>query len=107
MIEAIFIDDGGVMNDNATRGSQWQRLVGEFFSTKLGGDRQAWERANAIVFERQFERLESGTLLERDYTEAWHEEEVRWLREMCELVGVEAPAKTRSAVICREPGPRS
>ncbi len=38
-ITALFIDDGGVLNDNALRGPQWQRLVAEFFVPALGGDR--------------------------------------------------------------------
>ena len=33
----IFLDDGGVMNDNNTRALQWQRLVSEFFAPLLGG----------------------------------------------------------------------
>jgi len=33
----IFLDDGGVMNDNNARALQWQRLVGEYFVPLLGG----------------------------------------------------------------------
>ena len=28
-LPAIFLDDGGVLNDNQVRGAQWRRLVGE------------------------------------------------------------------------------
>ncbi|MCE7740341.1 MAG: hypothetical protein KAU62_16055 [Candidatus Heimdallarchaeota archaeon] len=35
---SILFDDGGVMNDNTLRGIQWQKLVGEFFSHKYGGE---------------------------------------------------------------------
>lgn len=41
-IKAIFIDDGGVMNDNAVRGPQWQRLIGEYLAPRLGGSGAAW-----------------------------------------------------------------
>ncbi|HEX6555480.1 MAG TPA: hypothetical protein VF026_22155 [Ktedonobacteraceae bacterium] len=31
----VFLDDGGVMNDNGTRASQWQHLVSEFFTPHM------------------------------------------------------------------------
>ena len=40
-IEHIFLDDGGVINDNSLRAVQWPRLVGEHFSKRLGGDAAA------------------------------------------------------------------
>jgi phosphoglycolate phosphatase-like HAD superfamily hydrolase len=52
---AIFLDDGGVMNDNAVRGSQWQRLVAEFFAPRLGGDPAAWAEANKVVATELFQ----------------------------------------------------
>ena len=36
----VFLDDGGVMNDNNERGLQWQRLVSEYFVPLLGGPRE-------------------------------------------------------------------
>ena len=30
-IRYVFLDDGGVINDNSLRAPQWRRLVGEFF----------------------------------------------------------------------------
>ena len=44
----VFLDDGGVMNDNSQRGFQWRRLVGEFFVPLLGGTSEAWVEANRI-----------------------------------------------------------
>jgi phosphoglycolate phosphatase-like HAD superfamily hydrolase len=37
VVTTIFLDDGGVMNDNALRGPEWQRLVGEYLSQVLEG----------------------------------------------------------------------
>ena len=91
-ITAIFIDDGGVIIDNAVREPQWQRLVGEYLAPRLGGERAAWGEANAIAFEREmagFEQLFSSM----SYLDAWRDSELRWLREMCELVGVDAPSE--------------
>ena len=45
----IFLDDGGVLNDNSRRAPQWQRLVGEFLTPRLGGTRLDWANANAAV----------------------------------------------------------
>jgi len=89
-IENIFIDDGGVMNDNSLRGPQWQRLVGEYLEPKLGGSRAAWAEANKTVVEREMARfgeVPSG----KSYLDFWREEELRWIREMCDLVEVDAP----------------
>ena len=48
-IEAIFIDDGGVMNDNERRGQQWLRFLAEYLVPRFGGDHRAWEAANLEV----------------------------------------------------------
>ena len=55
---SIFLDDGGVMNDNALRGAQWQRLVGEFLAPRLGGDPEARAQANKVVAERMWRRYQ-------------------------------------------------
>jgi FMN phosphatase YigB (HAD superfamily) len=52
----IFLDDGGVMNDNARRGPEWQRLVGVYFAPRLGGAEAAWSQANLRAVERETER---------------------------------------------------
>jgi HAD superfamily hydrolase (TIGR01509 family) len=92
---AIFLDDGGVMNDNAVRGPQWQRLVAEFFPPLLGGDPAAWAEANHLV----------ATALFADYTRtmtgrtdadfrAWlHGYRIAWVRDMCAHVGVPSPSE--------------
>ena len=45
----IFFDDGGVLNDNRIRGKQWKKLVGEYYSTRFGGDPEIWGEANHKV----------------------------------------------------------
>ena len=69
-IEAIFIDDGDVMNDNARRGPQWQRLVGEYLAPRLGGDQVAWGRANKVIAEKEYAELGEcpSRLLPHEYT---------------------------------------
>lgn len=89
----IFLDDGGVLSDNAVRAQEWRRLIGEFLSPHLGGEPAAWAEANAVVFQRQWERFEDWqkeTASSNEYTQFFekpHEQE-RWISEMSELVGV-------------------
>src|SRR5260370_40428934 len=64
----LFVDDGDVMNDNALRGSQWQRLLGESFPPILGGTPEAWAEANRIVVPRLWEGYGLSGQPARDYT---------------------------------------
>jgi HAD superfamily hydrolase (TIGR01509 family) len=95
---AIFLDDGGVLNDNNVRAPQWQRLVGEYLAPRLGGAPEAWGEANRVVFDQQWRRFEQlrddETLQPVDYAGFFETrvERERWLREMCEAVGVAAPS---------------
>lgn len=45
----IFVDDGGVMNDNRLRAPQWRRLLGEFFPPRLGGSAGGSDPGNIII----------------------------------------------------------
>jgi hypothetical protein len=51
----LFIDDGGVMNDNPVRERQWRQLLGEFFPPLLGGTPAAWAEANRVVMAQLME----------------------------------------------------
>jgi len=94
-IEAIFVDNGDVMNDNALRGPQWQRLVAEYLAPRMGGTRSAWAAANKAVVEKQIAEflpgLHKGIAPEMDYSDFLVADDIQWLRGMCELVGVDAP----------------
>lgn len=46
MTITVFFDDGGVLNDNKIRGMQWKTLVGEYYSTRFGGNPKIWGEAN-------------------------------------------------------------
>jgi HAD superfamily hydrolase (TIGR01509 family) len=85
----IFLDDGGVMNDNRLRGPQWQRLLGEFLPPILGGTPEGWAEANRAVAEAlwQPETLEhrfghtdlSFAEYERYYALEWTQGSCRYL----------------------------
>jgi HAD superfamily hydrolase (TIGR01509 family) len=87
----VFLDDGGVMNDNSVRGPQWQRLIGEYLIPRLGGEAASWAAANVVVVERQVESF--GALsVHDDFNAFMRLQDESWLREMCELQGIQPPS---------------
>ncbi|KAG0273463.1 hypothetical protein BGZ95_010727 [Linnemannia exigua] len=65
---AVFLDSGGVINDNARRAPQWVRYLGEYLpTTVLGGDAQIWGLANMKMigpfFRRWHEFMDQATQL--------------------------------------------
>ncbi|MGB2693918.1 MAG: HAD family hydrolase [Dehalococcoidia bacterium] len=86
----IFLDDGGVMNDNDVRGPQWQRLVAEYLVPCLGGEHDRWAEANSIVAQRLWDEF-AARPPDDSYAAYWADYPARWLKEMCEMVGIEAP----------------
>jgi HAD superfamily hydrolase (TIGR01509 family) len=99
---AVFLDDGGVMNDNTLRGAQW-RLAGEFFAPILGGTPGAWSEANRAVTTRILEpaawmaRLRAAP----NYDAFDRAYQVEWLHEMCRLVGAPPPSEDESLALAR------
>lgn len=94
-IRVVFIDDGGVLNDNQARAPQWRRLLGEYLVPRLGGTSDAWAEANIGAFARSWERFlaQMDIAGESKGVDAWTRADRRmWLLDMCEQVGVPAPA---------------
>src|SRR5262249_14713567 len=92
MMPVLFLDDGGVMNDNRRRAPQWRRLLGEFFSPRLGGAPDAWAAANRVVVERLYDELWAPrNPVAGDWATRYRAERIAWLAGMCGLVGVAAP----------------
>jgi HAD superfamily hydrolase (TIGR01509 family) len=89
----ILLDDGGVLNDNAVRGPQWQRLIGEFFAPKLGGSPEAWAEANRLVIDAMLAPGAWANLLTTatDYDDFERRYYSAWLGGMCERVGAPRP----------------
>ena len=93
----ILLDDGGVMNDTRLRGPQYQRLAGDFFAHRLGGESSTWAEANRMCIASIFEpeawqrrvqvAVQEYASFERTY---WYD----WVSGMCRLVGVAAPPET-------------
>src|SRR5260221_4261131 len=99
----LFLDDGGVMNDNSPRALQWQRLVSEFFVPLLGGPAEAWPHANRLVAARLFEAVAWRRRVQaapdcRSFDRAFP---VEWLQGMCALVGVGSPPEEECLTLAR------
>ena len=94
----IFLDDGGVMNDNSLRGPQWRRLVAEFFAPLLGGTHEAWSEANRIVIDNLLDPANWQKRIQEasDYASFDRRYQLDWLRSMCEIVGVPTPPEEES-----------
>ncbi len=101
-IRAIFIDDGGVLNDNNARAPQWRRLLGEYFVPRLGGTPESWAAANVGAFARSWERFIAriASAGESGGVERWtRTERARWLVDMCEQVCVTPPDDAESSSV--------
>jgi len=91
---AIFLDDGGVMNDNRLRYGGWQRLIGEFFSPRLGGSPERWAEANRDLIAGLWDQAlmdQARMGLVDAYHEWSHRYQLDWLRTMAGHVGVSTP----------------
>src|SRR5688572_2652825 len=101
-IHNLFLDDGGVITDDAGRQERYRRLVGEFFCPRLGGLPDSWSDANRTVFpqawRRLMERLESWDRA-GDYLHEMDLYHLDWLRTMSAAVGVEAPTSDQDCVL--------
>jgi len=92
MPRVLFIDDGGVLNDNALRGPEWLRLIGGFMSPRLGGAPERWARANAVVFPQVWGDISKRLSGFATYTDFQRAYSVEWMRAMCARVGVAPPS---------------
>lgn len=98
-IRVVFLDDGGVLNDNERRAAGWRRLLGEHFVPRLGGTPAAWSEANGAVYATIWRDWEALRARGEDPGPGWFPaQNARWLAGMCERVGVATPNDVEGAV---------
>ncbi|ADV68699.1 HAD family hydrolase [Deinococcus maricopensis] len=87
----VFLDDGGVLNDNARRAPQWAALIGPYLAGRYGGEASEWAAANARVAPALWGRLRADT----DPHGGWAKFEAQyaalWVRGMFAAVGRTPP----------------
>ena len=98
----LFIDDGGVLNDNTRRGPEFLRLIAEFFPPRLGGTPEAWAEANRATFRAVFAAHDDLFAVPDAYLQAYESYERAWLTAMCQHVGITPPERDECAVLARE-----
>lgn len=84
-----------MISDNVRRARQWQRLVGEFFPPRLGGDATAWSTANRDRVPPLLQ--EFATIARPDvwFRVGYEQYLRRWVAIMCEAVGFKCPPMTK------------
>ena len=98
----LFLDDGGVLSDNTVRSAEWQRLCGEFFAERLGGEPRAWGEANRVMFPPIFDAYLQVMAIPDRYLEGERAYERAWLTAMCEYMGVTPPPGEECPALARE-----
>ena len=93
-IEYLFIDNGGVLTDNAQRRLHYRRLVGEYFSSRYGGSQADWAEANLNVvlpaWQRFLDRVSNWELGD-DIRQAIQVYHAAWLRFLFAAKGLTSP----------------
>jgi hypothetical protein len=104
-IRYVFLDDGGVINDNRLRAPQWRPLVGAFFAPRLGRTVDEWAEANRRTFEQVFQR-QQARLADwhdgRSYLGELRLTNIDWLASMCRDLGIKPPPEDECAALGRE-----
>ena len=90
---AVFFDDGGVLNDNSIRASQWKAFCGEFFHSRFGGDPEVWGEANQKVIASLDIHGTDPKEIYDDYITYYKKFKSEWVMKMFEEVGRSAPPK--------------
>ena len=96
---ALFLDDGGVLNDNALRAPEWLRLIAEFMPGRLGGTAEQWADANQQLFPRLWEQLKQQLADFASHSEFQRVHALSWMGEMCSFVGVKTPSENDSIAL--------
>jgi phosphoglycolate phosphatase-like HAD superfamily hydrolase len=103
-LPSIFIDDGGVMNDNSMRHEQWMDLVAEYLLPRYGGESHTWREANHQAIEILIKELDQRIKESQNLDFQKHQSLLDriWINQMFDSVGVNRPPKHEYYRICRE-----
>ena len=99
---ALFLDDGGVLNDNGLRGPEWLRLIGEFMPARMGGTTERWARADEVVFPQVWEDLQRRLPEFASHQEFQRVNATTWMSGMCAYLDHTVPPDDDSEALYRE-----
>jgi beta-phosphoglucomutase-like phosphatase (HAD superfamily) len=98
----LFLDDGGVLNDNRLRRPEWQRLIGEFMPARLGGTVDQWTSANRVVFPEVWANVQKRLPVFASHDEFQRTYATNWISAMCACVGIAPPRNDEAVTLYRE-----
>ena len=101
-LTAIFIDDGGVLNDNSRRAPEWVRLIAEFMPPRMGGTGNQWAEANREVFPPLWKRIVARMSEFSSHREFMHFYATNWFADACTHVGVQTPPDDEALRLYKE-----
>ena len=99
---ALFLDDGGVLNNNGLRGPEWLRLIGEFMPARMGGTIEQWARANQVVFPQVWGGLQKRLPEFASYQEFQRAYATGWISGMCTHLDLAPPPEDDAEALYRE-----
>ena len=88
----LFLDDGGVLNDNSLRRPEWLRLIGEFMPARMGGSAEQWAEANGTIWPDMWRDLQKRMAEFGSHEQYQRRLATDWMRAMCARIGVTAPS---------------
>ncbi len=98
-IRVVFLDDGGVLNDNERRAPEWRRLLGEYFAPRFRGTPKAWGDANQIVYGGILDDWARVRASGGEVGPDWFpSQDHRWLTGMFDGVGLPWPADIEGTI---------
>jgi phosphoglycolate phosphatase-like HAD superfamily hydrolase len=101
MRPVLFVDDGGVLNDNRLRPSQYLTLIGEFLPSRLGGTAERWREANRAAAPAAWQGIVERLPEFRTHREFHRTYGLDWMKRMCDLAGVALPPEDQAwTVFC-------
>jgi len=101
----VFVDDGGVLNDNRIRATEYEKHIGKFLGDHWGIDSTACARANRLTFANLWSKVNAKIHTFNTYDDFIQEYYCDWTKEMRLQLGLlpvtssEAFQTTRKAYV--------
>lgn len=98
----LFLDDGGVLNDNSLRSSEWLRLIGEFMPPRMGRTAEQWASANRLVFPEVWRNLRKSLPTFANHQEFYRTYAVNWFSGVCDHLRITPPPDDEALTLYTE-----
>ena len=97
----LFLDDGGVMSDNALRAPQYVKLIGEYLTWRLGGTPELWGAANRVAHPSAWQAIVARLPEFASHRDFYRTYGLDWMKRMCAAANVALPPEDEAfALFC-------